>query len=111
VDGKVYELAEIYGFMDGLNDGDRATATTSPSIMGGGEHVVNMGDDEANDDALCVICMTDVADTSLIPCRHMCLCYDCSHTLRTQTNKCPICRSKILSMIQIPQASSSINDE
>jgi hypothetical protein len=89
VDGIVYELAEIYG-VDGMD---------SP-----------IGDDlnaNSGDDSLCVICMGEQADTSLIPCRHMCLCFECSKSLRIQTNKCPICRAKILSIIQIPRNSES----
>jgi hypothetical protein len=41
----------------------------------------------------CVICLTDARDTTVIPCRHMCLCYECALQLRLNTNRCPICRA------------------
>merc|ERR1711974_29114 len=40
----------------------------------------------------CVICMTDKPTTTLLPCRHMCLCGECAGLFRTRTEKCPICR-------------------
>lgn len=52
-------------------------------------------DEEEDDAALCVICLTHPKDTTILPCRHMCLCYDCAGQLRLATNKCPICRADI----------------
>jgi len=49
----------------------------------------------------CVICMTEPRDTTVLPCRHMCLCSGCADLLRHQSNKCPICRSTVKSMIEI----------
>ena len=42
----------------------------------------------------CVICLTEPRDTTVIPCRHMCLCYECALQLRLNTNRCPICRAR-----------------
>lgn len=43
----------------------------------------------------CVVCMTDRKDTCVIPCRHLCLCTKCAHTMRNQRQaKCPICRTR-----------------
>ncbi|KEG10778.1 zinc finger family protein [Trypanosoma grayi] len=52
---------------------------------------------ESEDDAgLCVVCLTNAKDTTLLPCRHMCLCYECASVLRfQQSNRCPICRASI----------------
>jgi len=49
----------------------------------------------------CVICMSEPRDTTVLPCKHMCLCSSCAEVLRHQSNKCPICRSTVKSMIEI----------
>ena len=52
----------------------------------------------------CVICMSERRDTMVLPCRHLCLCKDCSKALRTQTHKCPICRIDIVSFLTLDKA-------
>jgi len=81
-----YELQEIYGI-----EGQKAA-------QAGGE-----GGDDANGRE-CVICMTDPRDTTVLPCRHMCMCSGCAKVLRLQSNKCPICRTHIESLLQIKVA-------
>jgi len=49
----------------------------------------------------CVICMTEARNTVVIPCRHMCLCHQCAEVLRHQSNKCPICRGPVRSLLKI----------
>ena len=49
----------------------------------------------------CVVCYTANKDTVVLPCRHMCLCIDCSQIVRMQTNKCPICRTTVSSFLHI----------
>lgn len=44
----------------------------------------------------CVICLSAPRNSVVIPCRHLCLCNECAETLRYQSNKCPICRGRIL---------------
>jgi len=51
------------------------------------------------DEIECTICLTDRRDTILLPCRHLCACFSCAQVLRESSNKCPICRSNIRSMI------------
>nr|CCC92219.1 conserved hypothetical protein [Trypanosoma congolense IL3000] len=71
---EVYELEDVFDLAAGDEDGD--------------------SDDE--DDKLCVVCITNQRDTVLLPCRHMCLCYECASMLRIQRNNaCPICRVAI----------------
>ena len=79
-----YELQEIYG----LENANRGSAA------GGGDPSDDIGRE-------CVICMSEPRDTTLLPCRHMCLCHECAKMLRTQTNKCPICRTPVQSLLEI----------
>lgn len=59
-------------------------------------------DDEIEDGGLeCVICMSDMRDTLILPCRHLCLCQPCADSLRYQANNCPICRSPFRALLQI----------
>jgi len=78
--GETYELQEIYG-LAGDPDGD--------------------GDGDGGSD--CIICMSEPKDTTVLPCRHMCMCSDCAKVLRFQTNKCPVCRTTVESLLQIKE--------
>jgi len=49
----------------------------------------------------CVICMTELRNTVVIPCRHLCLCHKCAQVLHYQSNRCPICRGTVRSMLKI----------
>lgn len=56
-------------------------------------------DDESSE---CVICMTDRKNTTVLPCRHMCLCGACANIVRSQpTSKCPICRCPVDCLLQL----------
>lgn len=55
-------------------------------------------------DDTCVVCLTNPKDMTVLPCRHMCLCRDCAEQLRTQTNKCPICRAPVETLLKIDLA-------
>jgi hypothetical protein len=79
VDGLTFVLKEIYGIENKAESGG--------------------GDDD--DNAECVVCMSDVRDTMALPCRHLCLCNPCAEVLRFQNNKCPICRTIFHSLLQI----------
>jgi hypothetical protein len=58
----------------------------------------------------CVICMTEFKDTVVIPCRHMCVCHQCAQVLHYQSNKCPICRGAVRSMLKIKITKNDEND-
>jgi len=74
VQGNAYELQEIYGIEQS---------------------------EESENSKECVICMSSPKDTTVLPCRHMCMCSECAKVLRFQTNKCPICRCAVESLLQI----------
>eukprot|EP00879_Flechtneria_rotunda_P025065 GHRR01026604.1.p1 GENE.GHRR01026604.1~~GHRR01026604.1.p1 ORF type:complete len:151 (-),score=26.01 GHRR01026604.1:959-1411(-) len=83
VHGTSYELQDIYGM-----ESNRVDGSTTPAA-------------EDVDGRECVICMSAERDTTVLPCRHMCMCQPCAAALRTQTNKCPICRKGIESLMHI----------
>ncbi|NWW52971.1 RN157 ligase, partial [Pedionomus torquatus] len=85
VDGVSYLLQEIYGIENKYNTQDTKVA-----------------EDEVSDNsAECVVCLSDVRDTLILPCRHLCLCNTCADTLRYQANNCPICRLPFRALLQI----------
>lgn len=84
VDGLCYLLQEIYGIENKNNDNKASS------------------DEETEDNGSeCVICMCDVRDTLILPCRHLCLCNSCADSLRYQANNCPICRAPFRALLQI----------
>lgn len=49
-------------------------------------------DGELRDDQLCIVCKTNPREIILLPCGHVCLCEDCSDSIKLF---CPACRQKI----------------
>jgi hypothetical protein len=49
----------------------------------------------------CVICLTDMRNVLLLPCRHLCLCGSCAENLKFQSANCPICRVPFRALLQI----------
>lgn len=74
VKGVSYELQEIYGL------DEQATAPQGKE---------------------CVICMAEPRSTTVLPCRHLCMCSACAKQMRTQTNRCPICREHMTGLLEI----------
>ncbi|KAI4386047.1 hypothetical protein MLD38_004017 [Melastoma candidum] len=74
-----YELQEIYGIGNAVE-----------------------GDFDGSDSGKeCVICLSEPRDTTVLPCRHMCMCSGCAKMLRYQTNRCPICRQPVEWFLEI----------
>lgn len=46
----------------------------------------------------CIICLCEEANTLIEPCNHLCVCKGCSPSVRSSTNKCPICRTPITNL-------------
>ena len=61
---------------------------------------------ENDDERMCVICLSIERDTTVLPCRHMCMCHECAQELRKQTSKCPICRNHVESLLHIRMVST-----
>lgn len=88
LDGLSYLLQEIYG----IENKNQETICNNK----------NVSDVDTEDNgAECVICMSDIRDTLILPCRHLCLCNACADSLRYQANNCPICRAPFRALLQI----------
>ena len=48
-----------------------------------------------------MICLVNDRNTTVLPCRHMCMCNECAQELRKQTSRCPICRNHVESLLHI----------
>ncbi|EEF32097.1 mahogunin, putative [Ricinus communis] len=77
--GTRYELQEIYG-------------------IGNSVEVESNSSDSGKE---CVICLSEPRDTTVLPCRHMCMCSTCAKVLRFQTDRCPICRQPVERLLEI----------
>eukprot|EP00210_Caulerpa_lentillifera_P004914 g4690.t1 len=88
VEGVSYELQEIYGMQE-----------TGVSEKKSEKFETFTGDIEGRE---CVICLAATRDTTVMPCRHMCMCTACAKELqRQQVSRCPICREPIQSLLHI----------
>ncbi|KAJ1609064.1 RING domain-containing protein [Cryptosporidium canis] len=76
--GKAFEIQNVFGLSNG------ATASSN---------------DE--DSEKCVVCLTSNRETILLPCRHACLCAECSKSLFKNTQECPICRKSVIGLVNI----------
>lgn len=50
------------------------------------------------------MCLSEPRDTTVLPCRHLCMCSGCARLLRGQTNRCPICRTPVEKLLEIKVA-------
>ncbi|XP_044249441.1 uncharacterized protein [Drosophila takahashii] len=50
----------------------------------------------------CVVCMERSRNIVIMPCRHLCLCKECSQQLRLRLeHRCPVCRNDIMSFLPV----------
>ncbi|TMW56668.1 hypothetical protein Poli38472_006678 [Pythium oligandrum] len=104
VDGMTYELQEIYGI-----DGSVAAAPKSDAA---GDPAGNKAEElEIPDGAECIICMSEPRNTTVLPCRHMCLCGECAEALRKSSSTCPICRTRVEALLQIRVDAKENNED
>jgi hypothetical protein len=52
--------------------------------------------------AECVVCLTNLKETVVVPCDHMCLCNECANIMRSHyDSRCPMCRTSVQSLMHI----------
>ena len=102
LNGATMELQDIYGIEGSTNQGTMAADAAVAGAGGGADSAASApASSETLAGAECVICMTEQRDTTIMPCRHMCLCAECAEDLRMRSNTCPICRTPAQSYLQI----------
>lgn len=80
-------------FCGNFADGDSKPAAAGAEA-GRGASSAAAGGDLLRAGAECVICLSEPRDTTVLPCRHMCMCGDCAQQLSVTTKKCPVCRCR-----------------
>ena len=45
----------------------------------------------------CLVCMDKAPDTTILPCGHKCICYECSISLWNKRKQCPMCCTRVAS--------------
>lgn len=90
-----YELHEIFGIEKNC---DKSPMSVKATASDSGTSLAGLDDPNGTD---CVICLSDARDTTVLPCRHLCLCSRCAEVLRANSRRCPICRQPVSSMLQI----------
>jgi len=62
----------------------------------------NANSDEAIRDENCAICLMNPIDTFVLPCNHLCLCYNCAKDLKLHHNsRCPMCRKGVDTFLKL----------
>ena len=79
--GRVLDLHVVFG-LGAQQNGDNKTGSV---------------DDEG---ANCVVCLSEPRTIAILPCRHCCLCEDCSDSFVKSQASCPICRGQIGSLMK-----------
>ncbi|CAI5709290.1 unnamed protein product [Hyaloperonospora brassicae] len=101
VDGLTYELQEIYGISASVdtappmeqNDVAENHKTTTSHAASAGTGLPQ--------EAECIICLCEPRTTTILPCRHMCLCSMCAETISRSCSMCPICRTRVEALLQM----------
>ena len=64
--------------------------------------------DDGFSDGLCLICCSQTATVVAFPCRHCCMCRECSERFATMSSHCPVCRTPIRELIECITDENSI---
>lgn len=107
-----FEVDQIYYNTEDNTNSFGSTAGTSGTGVG------SAGDGrdsvKAND---CVVCYSRPKNTICLPCRHLCICRECSDIIKHMSadsnmrNRCPMCRAMASQFIHINDGESEQNTE
>lgn len=86
ISSRSMELYDIYG--------QPSTNSNSNSSLGSGGSTKE-----------CIACLSNVKDTVVLPCRHMCLCSTCAEGVRSRTDRCPLCRQHFTGFLHLSNLS------
>jgi hypothetical protein len=87
--GSAYELQHVYG-------AEVVSDSQHNSPVGRSADAAGHGGDSGEEGQMCVVCLSEPKDTTVLPCRHMCMCKDCAEIIKRQNpQQCPICRTPI----------------
>lgn len=87
--GAQYSLLEIYG----------RPLISSPTLFS--TESLELNEQLLQESKECIICLSSIRDTIVLPCRHLCLCAECAESLRSRVDKCPICRECCQGLLQV----------
>jgi len=90
IDGTCYLIQEIYGIENKYKSKHEDEEADSDGCL-----------DSDGDNTECVVCLSDMKDTIILPCKHLCLCNSCANQIRFQQSGCPICRQSFRALMQI----------
>mmetsp|Transcript_1508 Transcript_1508/g.4371 ORF Transcript_1508/g.4371 Transcript_1508/m.4371 type:complete len:628 (-) Transcript_1508:199-2082(-) len=82
----------------------KAELGVAPKSAGAGLITTNQVLDQtdlAHSENECIVCLAASKDAVLIPCGHICMCFDCSKQVQANSNACPICRATIDHAFQV----------
>ena len=61
--------------------------------------------EEENNDSIdkddCIVCYSKKKEVVLIPCGHICLCFECSKEIQSKKPTCPYCRANFIQIVKI----------
>lgn len=82
---------------EAARDASEAAQNNEPSVEGDGVEGVHEEQSYRKppgepEDHLCVVCQDNERCTIILPCRHVCLCYECCATIKRTHGRCPMCR-------------------
>jgi len=98
---QIFNIQEIFGLVGRKNTSIHANNENLSEQQQENQNYTNEGEMGQNDQ-LCVVCLTNIKEIALLPCRHLCICDECSSLLFRSGNKCPICRTVVASFLHFP---------